>query len=87
MWEYNNTAQVFSNYNTSDGNVEIDFGNNINGAIPASNAAINVTFASTSGAAGNIDLTGTGVTSSGIQGLTGTINFANYQWHKSIISW
>lgn len=64
LWEFGSDATVNSldlvyyETTTADGNVQLQFGNNINGVIPPLNSIIQVMFATTNGADGNSILTG-----------------------------
>lgn len=58
LWNYNANSTVYYQSTDSAGNTALVFGNGNYGAIPPVNAQINVTYATTLGANGNIDILG-----------------------------
>ena len=72
MWEYGPTDLIFRDKTNSQGNVEISFGDNNYGAAPTAGASINVTFATTSGASGNLQLQGQTISCPSNNLITGT---------------
>jgi hypothetical protein len=58
LWEYGPNDQVFEDETTPDGNVNINFGNGINGSVPTIGTNIAISYVNTNGQEGNIDLTG-----------------------------
>jgi hypothetical protein len=73
LWEYGPSDQVFEDESAPDGNVNISFGNGINGQIPTSGSPIVINYIITNGQAGNVDLTAQTVSCTSVQNVTGTI--------------
>jgi len=73
LWEYASDAQVFEDLTTPDGNVSINFGNGINGQIPTAGSVITINYVSTSGAAGNIDITSSTISCGSNNDIGGTV--------------
>lgn len=53
LWHYGTDARVFFSNTTSDGRIEVKFGNGLYGKIPDLNTALNFTYVTTKGSAGN----------------------------------
>ena len=77
LWEYGPSDNVFYQSTDSSGNATITFGDGNFGSIPPVNAQINLTYATTLGAGGNLTLEGTTFSYSTIAtAATGTINIS-----------
>lgn len=73
LWEYDTNDQVFEDETTPDGNVNITFGNGVQGAIPPAGATITISYVSTNGQEGNVDLTGQTLVANFLNGISGTV--------------
>jgi uncharacterized protein YejL (UPF0352 family) len=58
LWEHLETDKVFYETTLPNGNISIQFGNNMYGASPAVDAIIDITWVETSGSGGNDSVTG-----------------------------
>jgi len=77
LWEYGPSDNVFYQSTDASGNATLTFGDGNFGAIPPVNAQINLTYATTLGAGGNLTLDGTTFSYSTIAPVaTGSINLS-----------
>jgi hypothetical protein len=84
LWEYPGAQLVFYEATNSAGNVEIQFGNNTYGVAPQAGSSIEITYVSTLGANGNINLTSQMISCPSNSIISGTVtsttqNGANQQ--------
>jgi hypothetical protein len=78
LWEYASDAQVFEDITTPDGNISINFGNGVNGQIPTAGSIITINYVSTSGAAGNVDITSSTISCGINQNVGGVVTLMGY---------